>query len=142
MKVRSLDEYSSLFLNIPKADSSAVVEVLNGQDVPLRQAKVVNGRADIYFLPPGKYYLRLFNDHNGNGVWDTGLYADKRQAEEVFYYSQPLELKAMWEVEQDWDLDAVPVEKQKPIEITKQKPEAEKKTARSRNEERMKDKNR
>lgn len=142
MKVRSLDEYSALFLNIPKADSSAVVEVLNAQDVPVRQAKVVNGRADIYFLQPGKYYLRLFNDHNGNGVWDTGLYADKRQAEEVYYYPQPLELKAMWEVEQDWNLDAVPVEKQKPIDITKQKPEAEKKTAKSRNEERMREKNR
>ena len=48
----------------------------------------------------------------------------------------------MWEVEQDWDLDAVPVEKQKPIEITKQKPDVEKKTAKSRNEERMRDKNR
>jgi len=142
MKVRSLDEYSALFLNIPKADSSAVVEVLNGQDLPIRQVKVVNGRADIYFLQPGKYYLRLFYDHNGNGVWDTGLYSDKRQAEEMFYYPQPLDLKAMWEVEQDWDLDAVPIEKQKPIEITKQKPEAEKKTAKSRNEERMRDKNR
>lgn len=141
MKVRSLDEYSALFLNIPKADSCAVVEVLNGQDAVVRQATVKGGKADIYFLTPGKYYLRLFNDRNGNGLWDTGLYAEKRPAEEVYYYPQPLELKAMWEVEQDWDLDAVPLEKQKPADITKQKPEAEKKTAKMRNEERMRERN-
>lgn len=31
---------------------------------------------------------------NGNGVWDTGNYAEKRQPEMVYYYPMLLELKA------------------------------------------------
>ncbi len=138
LKVASLDDYSALFLHINGADASAVVQLLDSKDAPVKEARVENGRADLYFLKPGTYYLRLFNDRNGNGVWNTGLYADKLQPEEVFYFTQPLELKARWEIEQDWDLNTVPAEKQKPEAITKQKPEAEKQTARSRNIERLK----
>ena len=55
---------------------------------------VVEGKADFYYLNPGKYGARLINDTNGNGVWDTGDYAAKRQPEMVYYYPQVLEFKA------------------------------------------------
>ncbi len=141
MKVRGLNEYSALFLNIPKAGSKGVVQLMNEQEGIIRQQKVVDGKADIFFLIPGKYYLRLFMDENGNGIWDTGLYEEKLQAEKVYYYPSVLELRAMWEVEQDWDLDAVPLINQKPEKITKQKKEEKKNSAHTRNEERMKEKN-
>ena len=97
----------------------------------------INGKkdADFFFINPGKYYVRLFFDRNGNGSWDTGLYEDHRQAEEVYYYPQALDLKAQWDVEQDWSLRATPVNRQKPLEITKQKPD-EKKSVKGRNAER------
>ena len=65
------------------ADSLAFVDLLDAQDKVVRTVPVVNGRADFYFLNPGKYSARLINDRNGNGVWDTGKYEDKRQPEEV-----------------------------------------------------------
>lgn len=139
IKVRPLEEYASLFLNLPGADTTAIVQLLDAQDKPVRQAHIADGRAEFYFVNPGKYYVRLFYDRNGNGVWDTGLYEEHRQAEEVFYYPQPLELKAQWDVEQDWNLNAVPVDRQKPLEITKQKPD-EKKSVRGRNAERERNK--
>jgi hypothetical protein len=46
-------------------------------------------------------------------------------------------LKALWEIEQDWNVRGIPIEKQKPEAITKQKPEAEKKI-KQRNAERNK----
>ena len=46
----------------------------------------MNGQGHFYFLNPGKYGARLINDTNGNGVWDTGNYAEKRQPEMVYYY--------------------------------------------------------
>ena len=55
----------------------AFVELLDGQDKVLRTVPVVDGKADFYFLNPGKYGARLINDTNGNGVWDTGNYAEK-----------------------------------------------------------------
>ena len=140
-KVRSLDEYSSLFVHIPHADTCIVVQVIDQKESVVRQARIKDDRADFFFLEPGKCYLRLFYDRNGNGLWDTGLYEEKRQAEEVYYYPKVLELKAMWEVEQDWDLSATPLTQQKPKDLTKQKADKQKQTAHSRNEQRLKDKN-
>ncbi len=140
-KVRSLDEYSALFVHIPHADTCIVVQVIDQKESVVRQARIKDDRADFFFLEPGKCYLRLFYDRNGNGLWDTGLYEEKRQAEEVYYYPKVIDLKAMWEVEQDWDLSAAPLTQQKPKELTKQKADKQKQTAHSRNEQRLKDKN-
>jgi len=126
-KVRSLEEYASLYMNVTGADSTAYMELLDGQDKPIRKVKVVKGKADFYFLNPGKYYVRLINDSNGNGVWDTGNYQKGLQPEEVFYYNQPLELKALWEVEQDWNVRGISLEKQKLDVLKKQKPDENKK---------------
>lgn len=127
IKVRSLDDYSALYMKVAGVDTSAVVELLNEQDKVLRRAPVINGEADFYYLNPGKYYVRLFVDSNGNGKWDTGLYANKQQPEMVYYYPQSLELKAMWEVEQNWNVNLVPLDKQKPDVLKKQKPDEKKK---------------
>ena len=132
-KVRSLEEYATLYMNVAGADSTAFVELLDGQDKPIRKVKVVNGKADIYYLNPGKYYVRLVNDTNGNGVWDTGNYAKGIQPEEVFYYHQELELKALWEIEQEWNVRGMSLEKQKLDVLKKQKPDENKKKKKSQN---------
>lgn len=137
--VPSLDRYSSLFLNLKGAgDSLAVVQLLNG-DKPVSSVRSKKGRAEFYFVKPGNYYLRLFLDRNGNGEWDTGEYAAGRQAEETYYYPGKIELRAMWDVEQEWDIHAVPRYRQKPLEITKQKPDKGR-TIKNRNAEREKNK--
>lgn len=130
MKVKALSDYATLYWNIigiPDT-ASAIVELLDSQDKVVRRAEVgANGGADFYYLNPGTYYARLFIDSNKNGVWDTGLYAERRQGELVCYYPMPVELKAYFEVTQDWNLFQVPADRQKPDEIKKQKPEERKK---------------
>uniref|UniRef100_UPI0039C23B69 Ig-like domain-containing protein n=2 Tax=Bacteroides TaxID=816 RepID=UPI0039C23B69 len=127
IKVRSLEEYGAIYFNVSGCDSIAFVELLDTQDKVVRKVPVVNGQADFYFLNPGKYCARLINDTNGNGVWDSGEYETKRQPEMVYYYPQILEPKANWEVEQTWDVKALPLDKQKPDELKKQKPDEDKK---------------
>ena len=127
IKVRSLEEYGAIYFNVSGCDSIAFVELLDTQDKVVRKVPVVNGQADFYFLNPGKYCARLINDTNGNGVWDSGEYETKRQPEMVYYYPQILEPKANWEVEQTWDVKALPLDKQKPEELKKQKPDEDKK---------------
>lgn len=126
-KVKKTDEYGQIYFNVTGADSVAFVELLDGQDKIVRAVPVVDGKADFYFLNPGKYSARLINDTNKNGVWDTGKYADKRQPEMVFYYPQVLELKANFDLTQDWNVHAKPLDKQKPDELKKQKPDEDKK---------------
>ncbi|MCD8262528.1 MAG: Ig-like domain-containing protein [Bacteroides sp.] len=127
IRVRSLDDYGAIFINLHGADSTAVVELLNAQDNVVRRLPVdKNGSADFYYLQAGTYFARMFFDRNGNGLWDTGNHEEDLQPEEVYYYPQSIELKALWEMEQDWNIKAIPVDKQKPDEIKKQKPDEDK----------------
>lgn len=46
---------------------------------------------------PGNYLLRIIEDKNANGVWDSSDYENKIQAENIKYYPIP-ELRANWDV--------------------------------------------
>jgi hypothetical protein len=52
-------------------------------------------------LPPGEYVLKILNDTNQNGKWDTGSYFGKvkKQPEIVQMLSTPLTIKPNWENE-------------------------------------------
>lgn len=129
LKVKTLEDYGTLYLNITGAGQHAIVQLLNSSDAVIRQQPVTDkGTCDFYFLQPStKYYIRLFNDSNNNGKWDTGNYEQKLQAEEVYYFPKVWEMKANFEFEENWDIHAKPLDQQKLDEIKKQKPEDDKK---------------
>ena len=136
IKIKTEDEYGTLKLNITGVEDSAmVVQLLNSSDKMVKQVKVKNHVAQFNFVKPDKYYISAFIDSNGNGVWDTGDYAEDRQAEAVYYYPREIECKAKWDVSQNWNVTGTPIYKQKPAKITKQKPDAAKKL-KNRNAER------
>ena len=139
MKVKKLDEYGTLLLNLKNALPGSIVELIDNSGKVLRQQPVTQeGTADFYFLAPNsKYYIRLFEDRNGNGKWDTGNYSKGLQPEAVYYFPKVWEMKANFEFEEDWDIHEVPWDRQKLDEIKKQKPEQEKKI-KDRNKERAK----
>lgn len=126
-KVRSLEDYGEIYFNLSGQGPIAFVELLDPQDKVLRTVPVIDGKADFLYLNPGKYCARLIDDTNDNGVWDTGNYEQGLQPERVYYYPQILELKSLWQLEQDWDVNSTPLDKQKPNEMKKQKPDEEKK---------------
>jgi len=128
IKVKTEDEYGTLKLTISGVeDSLMVVQLLNSSDKVIKQARVKNHVAEFNYLKPDKYYVSAFIDNNGNGIWNTGNYAEDRQAEAVYYYPREIEAKAKWDLNLSWNVTALPVFKQKPEKITKQKPEAAKK---------------
>ena len=139
-KVRSLDDYGEIYFNVSGQGPVAFVELLDAQDKVVRRVSVVNGKADFHFLSPGKYSARLINDTNGNGIWDTGNYEERLQPEMVYYYPQIVDLKALWQLEQDWNVTSGPLDKQKADDLKKQKPDDEKKKRESRNAERNRNK--
>lgn len=137
LKMRSLDEYGTVAFDITggKLSKGAYAELLDNKDTPVKRARIENGRAEFFFVNPGKYYARIIDDANENRKWDTGLYTEGLQPEKVFYYPHELNVRALWDMRQDWNIEALPIEKQKPLEITKQKPDEEKER-RSKNAER------
>lgn len=134
--IKKEEDYGMIFYtmtNMPK-NIPAFVELLDKSDKPIRTSIVKDGGALFRYLTPGTYYARVILDANNNGKWDTGDYAKKQQPELVCYYNKSIELKANFEREEDWDIAALPLNKQKPMEITKNKPQ-EKKTKRQQLEE-------
>ncbi len=121
-KIKTVDQYSNLLFNISNAPDSSFVELLNSSDAVVRKARVIDGAAKFIHVQPGEYYARIVIDENRNFLFDTGDYAVKRQPEQVYYYTDKIELRANWDVQQVWDVLAIPVLKQKPLEITKNKP--------------------
>ena len=134
--LKSLDTYSTLFVVLQGNLTNPYVQLLDGSDKVVKTIKAKNNKADFYFINPGTYYLRLFCDINGNGVWDTGDYDTLLQPEPVYYNSNALTLKANWEITEEWSPTARPLPKQKPEKITKQKPDKAK-TIKNRNAERQ-----
>lgn len=139
LKIKTLEEYGTLYLNISGIEGNAIVQLLNSSDAVVREQKVKsNNTCDFYFLQPNtKYYIRMYIDSNNNGKWDTGTYDKKIQPEQVYYFPKVWEMKANFEFEENWDVKAVPLDRQKLDEIKKQKPEEEKKI-KDRNKERAK----
>ena len=139
VKVKKLDEYGTLLFNLEGAPSTSIVELLDNGGKVLRQQRITSeNTADFYYLAPNtKFYIRLFNDRNGNGKWDTGNVKQGVQPEEVYYFPKVWEMKANFEFEETWNIHAVPVDKQKLDEIKKQKPEETKKIQ-NKNKERAK----
>ena len=140
IKVSSNDEFGSLIVNVSgQRDSvTVIVQLLGSNDNVQKEAKVVDGAAEFFYLKAGKYYLKAFVDNNDNGLWDTGDYYADLQPEDVYYYPKEVECKEKWDITIGWDLNATPVARQKPQAITKQKSEQEKKL-RNRNADRAKE---
>ena len=126
LKVRALEEYSNLVLNITPDSLPMMVELLSEADNPVRVVSAEKGKAIFRYVNPGTYYARLWIDADSNGIWTTGCVIDSLQPEEVYYYPRKIDLKANWDVENSWDIYELPVDAQKPMKIRKNKPKPKK----------------
>lgn len=122
-KTKRREDYASLVLRVKPDTMAGFVEVLNTSDNVVQRATLKDGTATFYFLTPNDYYVRFIADANGNGRFDPGDYERGLQPEEVYYYPKMLSLKR-YDRNEEWDLNATPVDLQKPDQIKKNKPEA------------------
>ena len=139
LKTKAVADYGTIFMNLPQSPDYTIIELMEANGEVIRRQPISKEKtADFYFLPPSKkYYLRLIFDRNKNGVWDAGNYDQHQQPEEVYYFPKAWDMKANFEFEETWIVDAVPWDRQKLDEIKKQKPEETKKVT-NRNAERLK----
>lgn len=99
-------QYAILHLSLLHFPPHALVQVLSGdgKNTLIRSLSVPLGqqRLDILYLAPGSYTLRIVDDRNANGIWDTGNYLLHQQPEPVRYYrnekgQSTLSLRVNWE---------------------------------------------
>ena len=83
-------------------DKPYFVELLQGDKV-IAHESVSEKTASFVYLTPGKYDIRVIDDENQNGRWDTGDYSIHLQPEKVFYYPQQYEIRSSWSHEVTWE---------------------------------------
>lgn len=119
LKIRSLEEYSSLRIVMNPFNPNIVIQVLDTKDAVLASKPATEKGTLFEHLKPTDYYIRMFIDENGNGKWDPGSLSPRKHPEQVHYYPKKLTLMANWEFEETWDWGITPLLEQKPAELIK-----------------------
>lgn len=135
--IGKLEEYGTLFVSLAQASDTTIVQLLDQSGNPTTQVLAQDGRAEFYYIRPGKYFLRCFFDHNGDGRWTPGRWDTHTPAEEVYYYPEQLDIRANWDSNPTWDVKALPLNKQKPAALIKQKEQKRQNDTHQRNIERL-----
>lgn len=131
---RKEEDYCTLRFTISGMDSiPCFVELLNGNDGIVASQRVEGNKVTFKYLTPGKYYARIIEDYNGNGIFDPGDPESGRETELAYYYPKIVNLKKNWDKDETWDVFATAIDLQKPAAVKKNKPER-KKTDRTTNQ--------
>ena len=97
--------YGNIVLHYERSqeDNQHLVQ-LTQDNVVLEEFVVKEKLATIKFenLPAGSYQLKVINDKNNNGKWDTGDYLTRKQPELVQVFEDKIELKAGWDLDLTW----------------------------------------
>lgn len=105
-KIKTEESYGTLYIDVPNAGDNALLQVLNSKEEVIRKAWLPeNGKLAFRYLKPGEYFLRILEDLNANGKWDTGDFSEGRQPERVHYYPEKIQLRANWDQGVTWDLN-------------------------------------
>ena len=59
----------------------------------------INPKFNFINIPPGKYYLRIYNDINNNNMADVGSILYKNQGEDIIYNENEIEIRSNWVIE-------------------------------------------
>ena len=121
-KFNSEKEYGNLYVKITGNECPGFGELLENSERIIRKSDLIDGELAFEDLKPGTYFLRYIEDMNENKKWDTGNYKSLQQPEKVYYFTGSFPITKYGTHEQTWDIKQLPIDKQKPLEITKNKP--------------------
>lgn len=140
-KVLAEEEFGVLELSLIGAKPKSYVQLLDKSGAPILTQAVEFLPADttqtdslsvekamVRFidLKPEDYYLRLYVDEDGDGLWSPGLFP--ASAPEAMYYSPATyAVKKSFTTSEEWKVNAQPLTEQKPQSLRKTKAEEPKK---------------
>ncbi len=99
------DAFGKLTLDIRNHTGGRIVQLLDKSEKLVREKYMEeDGPVEFTLLEKGTYRVRVIYDLNGDRRWTTGDFTIHRQPEPVSYYPSEIDIKANWELEQDWDI--------------------------------------
>jgi hypothetical protein len=95
----------SIAKNIDFTKMHLLLQLLNEKGEMLRSQKLTNYETISYLnLKPGNYKAQIIIDGNNNNEWDTGNFLNKQQAEKIIFLNTTMNLRANWDLEEEWKL--------------------------------------
>ena len=82
------DNFSTITLNFSNVQARYIIELVNREKTKTFRKFIIDKDESLYFpyVKSGTYSLRITEDRNGNGVFDSGDMFGKRQPEKVTVY--------------------------------------------------------
>ena len=113
--IESPEKYATLELNIKgkSPESEYIVQVLNMNGGLIKEvAHLRSGTHKLQYIDVGSVKIRLIEDLNGNGKWDSGSLTERKQPERVEMFvdennSEEIVTKENWELVFDVDMNQI-----------------------------------
>ena len=106
VSTKQLADYGNLKINLENVKRfPVIIELLDKKEVLYKAITTKESSVSFDIIEPKLYTIRIIYDDNANGEWDTGNYLAKKQAEEIIYFPKLIDVRANWDVEQDFILN-------------------------------------
>ena len=105
---QSIEDYGNVYLDVIRNNQSEfILHMINNNGDIIREFNNVsqNSTYNFEYIKPGKYTFRLIEDSNNNNIWDTGNYLKKVNPEPVYYFSNEIEVRANWDLNETFDVN-------------------------------------
>jgi hypothetical protein len=97
-ELKDPENYGSIAGRVNTNATNIIIQLLNSGTFEVT-AEVRNQYTYKFnYLDAGDYQIRVIMDGNNNGKWDQGNFADRRQAETIFFGPNVIKLKENWEL--------------------------------------------
>ena len=108
---KSQKDYGNLILNVKnKINKKLIIQLVedNADQKVIYETLSNNTQVlNIENINPSIIKIKIIKDLNNNGKWDNGDLNSNQQPEEVFYYNQPITIKAYWDIELTIDIEEI-----------------------------------
>ena len=103
------EKYGILKIEVRNAEKQYIVQIIKDKKTVVEKIIPRNGTYTFAYLEAGKYGVRVIEDDNANGRWDTGHYLSRKQPERVALMTfadgeDTIAMRASWEITQTMDI--------------------------------------
>jgi len=100
-------DYGNLIIHYKIEDKNKtdfIVELQFQQKTVRRDILSSSTTIEYEHLLPGSYYIKVIEDRNKNGKWDTGNYRKKLQPENIYTINKEITIRGFWDIEEEIEL--------------------------------------
>jgi len=103
LKILNESDFGEFNITVsPPAKGNYILEVYSDKSVLKKEIIDSLSTFNWTWFETGEINLRLIEDQNQNGKWDSGDYFLKRQPERVWIYKEKIQIRPNWSFDQEW----------------------------------------